>query len=59
MTDKEMTTTLAIALPLVCVAVLFGIVVFLIYRRIRKNGESSTGKNSYDIRILKRRSSFF
>lgn len=42
-TDKEMTTTLAIALPLVCVAVLFGIVVFLIYRRKRKNGESSTG----------------
>lgn len=42
-TDKEMTTTLAITLPLVCVAVLFGIVVFLIYRRRRKNGESSTG----------------
>lgn len=43
-TDKEMTTTLAIALPLVCVAVLFGIVVFLIYRRRRKNGESSTDR---------------
>lgn len=44
--DNEMTTTLTIVLPLVCVPVLFGIVVFLImiYRRRRKNGESSTGK---------------
>lgn len=44
--DNEMTTTLTIVLPLVCVPVLFGIVVFLImiYRRRRKNGQSSTGK---------------